>query len=45
MAQRGGAILSLITGAPDSGHARAEKHVCIDTTASGGNAALLGGHM
>ncbi|KAA8611012.1 bifunctional proline dehydrogenase/L-glutamate gamma-semialdehyde dehydrogenase PutA [Salipiger aestuarii] len=45
LAQRGGAILSLITGAPDSGHARAEKHVCIDTTASGGNAALLGGHM
>ena len=34
-----------VTGLPDKGHARAERHVCVDTTASGGNAALLGGHM
>ncbi|MBU2962496.1 bifunctional proline dehydrogenase/L-glutamate gamma-semialdehyde dehydrogenase PutA [Citreicella sp. C3M06] len=45
LANRSGPILTLITGAPDTGHARAEKHVCIDTTASGGNAALLGGNM
>ncbi len=45
LSRRDGPILALITGAPDKGHARAERHVCIDTTASGGNAALLGGHM
>ena len=45
LAGRDGPILSLITGLPDTGHARAERHVCIDTTASGGNAALLGGNM
>ncbi|WP_136439610.1 bifunctional proline dehydrogenase/L-glutamate gamma-semialdehyde dehydrogenase PutA [Pacificoceanicola onchidii] len=43
LAKRDGAILTLITGAPDRGHARAERHVCIDTTAAGGNAALLAG--
>ncbi|MFW2541406.1 bifunctional proline dehydrogenase/L-glutamate gamma-semialdehyde dehydrogenase PutA [Primorskyibacter sp. 2E107] len=43
LANRKGAILTLITGAPDKGHARAERHVCIDTTAAGGNAALLAG--
>lgn len=41
LAQRAGAILPLIGGAPDVGHARLERHVCIDTTASGGNAQLL----
>ncbi|WP_417742623.1 hypothetical protein [Salipiger sp.] len=40
-----GPIPSLITGLPDTGHARAERHVCIDTTASGGTAALPGGNM
>ncbi|MBN9887747.1 bifunctional proline dehydrogenase/L-glutamate gamma-semialdehyde dehydrogenase PutA [Salipiger abyssi] len=45
LAERKGPILTLITGTPDRGHARAERHVCIDTTASGGNAALLGGNM
>ncbi|MEB3420605.1 bifunctional proline dehydrogenase/L-glutamate gamma-semialdehyde dehydrogenase PutA [Salipiger marinus] len=45
LARRPGPILSLVTGAPDAGHARAERHVCIDTTASGGNAALLSGNM
>ncbi|MCH2163951.1 MAG: bifunctional proline dehydrogenase/L-glutamate gamma-semialdehyde dehydrogenase PutA [Marinovum sp.] len=41
LAARPGPILPLITGAPDRAHACHEKHVCIDTTASGGNAALL----
>ncbi|MCA0847592.1 bifunctional proline dehydrogenase/L-glutamate gamma-semialdehyde dehydrogenase PutA [Salipiger thiooxidans] len=45
LARRDGPILTLVTGKPDRGHARAERHVCIDTTASGGNAALLGGNM
>ena len=38
---RSGPILPLITGQPDRGHAVLERHVCIDTTASGGNAKLL----
>jgi RHH-type proline utilization regulon transcriptional repressor/proline dehydrogenase/delta 1-pyrroline-5-carboxylate dehydrogenase len=41
LAQREGPILSLITGTPDAAHVLLEKHVCIDTTAAGGNAALL----
>jgi RHH-type transcriptional regulator, proline utilization regulon repressor / proline dehydrogenase / delta 1-pyrroline-5-carboxylate dehydrogenase len=40
LADRQGPILPLV-GMPDAGHARAERHVCIDTTASGGNAQLL----
>ncbi|MBV2360047.1 bifunctional proline dehydrogenase/L-glutamate gamma-semialdehyde dehydrogenase PutA [Thalassococcus sp. CAU 1522] len=43
LAARPGPILTLITGAPDAGHALSERHVCIDTTASGGNAELLDG--
>ncbi|WP_323766793.1 bifunctional proline dehydrogenase/L-glutamate gamma-semialdehyde dehydrogenase PutA [Antarctobacter sp.] len=43
LAARDGAILPLITGMPDEGHVRAERHVCVDTTAAGGNAALLAG--
>jgi RHH-type proline utilization regulon transcriptional repressor/proline dehydrogenase/delta 1-pyrroline-5-carboxylate dehydrogenase len=43
MARRAGPILPLITGLPDLGHALHERHVCVDTTAAGGNAALLGG--
>ncbi|MEP5728114.1 MAG: bifunctional proline dehydrogenase/L-glutamate gamma-semialdehyde dehydrogenase PutA [Sulfitobacter sp.] len=42
LAQRSGPILPLITGLPDPARVRAERHVCVDTTASGGNAALLG---
>jgi RHH-type proline utilization regulon transcriptional repressor/proline dehydrogenase/delta 1-pyrroline-5-carboxylate dehydrogenase len=42
LAKRNGAIVPLITGQPDAGHALSERHICIDTTASGGNAALLG---
>jgi RHH-type proline utilization regulon transcriptional repressor/proline dehydrogenase/delta 1-pyrroline-5-carboxylate dehydrogenase len=40
LARRTGPILPLI-GALDAAHAVMERHVCIDTTASGGNAQLL----
>ena len=40
LAQRAGAIVPLI-GAVDAAHVLLERHVCIDTTASGGNAELL----
>ncbi|MCK0149777.1 bifunctional proline dehydrogenase/L-glutamate gamma-semialdehyde dehydrogenase PutA [Marivita sp. S6314] len=43
LAQRSGPILPLITTRPDKGHVCRERHVCVDTTASGGNAQLLGG--
>ena len=43
LAGRVGPILPLITGLPDAGYVLAERHVCIDTTAAGGNAALLSG--
>ena len=43
LAQRKGPILPLITGLPDSGHALHERHICVDTTAAGGNTALLAG--
>ncbi|AGT08698.1 bifunctional proline dehydrogenase/L-glutamate gamma-semialdehyde dehydrogenase PutA [Paracoccus aminophilus] len=42
LATRPGPILPLI-GAIDKGHVVLERHLCIDTTASGGNAALLAG--
>ena len=40
-AARSGPILPLIADVPDIGHVMLERHVCIDTTASGGNAQLL----
>jgi RHH-type transcriptional regulator, proline utilization regulon repressor / proline dehydrogenase / delta 1-pyrroline-5-carboxylate dehydrogenase len=43
LADRPGPILPLITTLPDQGHVAHERHLCVDTTASGGNAALLGG--
>ena len=43
LAELDGPIIPLITGEPDVTRARSERHVCVDTTASGGNAALLGG--
>ena len=43
LAKRNGAILPVICGRPDTGHVCGERHVCIDTTAAGGNAALLSG--
>ena len=41
LSRRRGPILPLITGMPDRVHALHERHVCVDTTAAGGNAALL----
>jgi RHH-type proline utilization regulon transcriptional repressor/proline dehydrogenase/delta 1-pyrroline-5-carboxylate dehydrogenase len=41
LARRTGPIVPLVTTAPDTGHACHERHVCIDTTAGGGNAQLL----
>ncbi|MEX0281729.1 MAG: bifunctional proline dehydrogenase/L-glutamate gamma-semialdehyde dehydrogenase PutA [Arenibacterium sp.] len=43
LSERDGPILPLLTGRPDKTRVLAEKHVCVDTTAAGGNAALLGG--
>ncbi len=41
LAGRSGPILPLICDQPDIAHAVLERHICIDTTASGGNAQLL----
>ena len=41
LAGRDGAILPLITETPRACDTLAERHLCIDTTASGGNAALM----
>lgn len=41
LANRDGPILQLVTEAPRPCDTLAERHTCIDTTASGGNAALL----
>ncbi|MEL6840573.1 MAG: aldehyde dehydrogenase family protein, partial [Pseudomonadota bacterium] len=41
LSHRTGPIIPLITGRPDIAHVMQERHVCIDTTAAGGNAALL----
>ena len=41
LARRTGPILPVLTAMPDRAHALHERHVCVDTTASGGNAALL----
>jgi RHH-type proline utilization regulon transcriptional repressor/proline dehydrogenase/delta 1-pyrroline-5-carboxylate dehydrogenase len=43
LSRRAGPLVALITSHPDRAHALAERHVCIDTTAAGGNAALLAG--
>jgi len=42
LARRKGPIIPLLRGLPDTASVRQERHVCVDTTASGGNAALLG---
>ena len=42
LADRAGPIVPLITSAPDIAHVMQEQHVCVDTAAAGGNAALLG---
>ncbi|MCK0095425.1 bifunctional proline dehydrogenase/L-glutamate gamma-semialdehyde dehydrogenase PutA [Yoonia sp. F2084L] len=41
LSERKGPITALVTGMPDTAHVLHERHVCIDTTAAGGNAALL----
>ncbi len=41
LAARPGPILPLVTGQPTPADALVERHLCIDTTASGGNAELL----
>ncbi len=43
LARREGPIIPLITRPSDAEHLIRERHVCIDTTASGGNAELLAG--
>ncbi len=43
LARRDGPIVPLIPGLPDPARVMGERHVCVDTTAAGGNAALLGG--
>ena len=43
LAARTGAILPLIRALPDRAHVAHERHLCVDTTAAGGNAALLAG--
>jgi len=41
LARRDGLIIPLIVDSPDRAHVFHERHLCIDTTAAGGNAALL----
>ncbi|SCY69343.1 bifunctional proline dehydrogenase/L-glutamate gamma-semialdehyde dehydrogenase PutA [Paracoccus tibetensis] len=43
LARRAGPIVPLITALPDAAHVLHERHLCVDTTAAGGNAALLAG--
>ena len=43
LAEREGEIVPLITAMPDLAHVAHERHLCVDTTAAGGNAALLAG--
>ena len=43
LSRRDGPILPLVPGKPDRARVLGERHVCVDTTAAGGNAALLGG--
>lgn len=43
LAARAGEIIQLITALPDVAHVAHERHLCVDTTAAGGNAALLAG--
>ncbi|SEN48959.1 L-proline dehydrogenase /delta-1-pyrroline-5-carboxylate dehydrogenase [Paracoccus alcaliphilus] len=43
LAGRDGPLLPLIGGMPDAAHVLHERHLCVDTTAAGGNAALMAG--
>ena len=42
MSQGDGALIPLLSSADDPSRLLMERHVCIDTTAAGGNASLLG---
>ncbi len=41
LSQRDGALLPILTGRGDIARLQLERHVCIDTTAAGGNASLM----
>ncbi|WP_338722798.1 bifunctional proline dehydrogenase/L-glutamate gamma-semialdehyde dehydrogenase PutA [Devosia sp. XK-2] len=41
LSQRTGALVPIISGPQDIGRLQLERHVCIDTTAAGGNASLI----
>jgi RHH-type proline utilization regulon transcriptional repressor/proline dehydrogenase/delta 1-pyrroline-5-carboxylate dehydrogenase len=41
LARRDGPIIPLIASTADAGRLIIERHICVDTTASGGNAELL----
>ncbi|MBU3030875.1 bifunctional proline dehydrogenase/L-glutamate gamma-semialdehyde dehydrogenase PutA [Paracoccus marinaquae] len=43
LAGQSGPIRPLISASPDLAHVAHERHLCVDTTAAGGNAALLAG--
>ena len=43
LATRPGPIIPLVTEMPDQAHALLERHLCVDTTAAGGNISLLAG--
>ncbi|MFN3526422.1 MAG: bifunctional proline dehydrogenase/L-glutamate gamma-semialdehyde dehydrogenase, partial [Paracoccus sp. (in: a-proteobacteria)] len=43
LARRDGPLVPLICAHPDRAHVLHERHLCVDTTAAGGNAALLAG--
>ena len=43
LADRDGPIIPLIAGLPDTAHVVFERHLCVDTTAAGGNTSLLAG--
>ena len=43
LAELEGPLIPLITDMPDKAHALYERHLCVDTTAAGGNASLLAG--
>ncbi|WP_265500933.1 bifunctional proline dehydrogenase/L-glutamate gamma-semialdehyde dehydrogenase PutA [Paracoccus beibuensis] len=43
LSRRSGPLVALITAMPDRAHLCHERHLCVDTTAAGGNAALLAG--
>jgi RHH-type proline utilization regulon transcriptional repressor/proline dehydrogenase/delta 1-pyrroline-5-carboxylate dehydrogenase len=43
LASREGEIVALLTALPDQAHVAHERHLCVDTTAAGGNVGLLAG--